>query len=196
MRSRVLITLTLFLVSVPLFAQQQQQMSPEQKAMMKAYERAATPGDAHKALNPLIGTWDAVVKFFPAPGAPAMTSTGVSDNHWILGGRYLEQRFKGESMGQPFEGVGYTGYDNVKKQYFGTWIDSMSTAVMVSTGTTQAGKTWTFTSSMPDPMSGKTIPVEEKMSVVDNDKHVFEMWNPGPDGKNYKSMEITYTRKK
>ena len=32
--------------------------------------------------------------------------------------------------------------------------------------------------------------------VVDNDHHMMEMWGPDPTGKNYKMMEITYTRKK
>ena len=62
-----------------------------------------------------------------------------------MGGRYLEQRFKGDIMGMPFEGIGYTGYDNVKKQYWGTWMDNMSTGMMTSTGTAPpTGRSWTF----------------------------------------------------
>ena len=197
MRSKTVIAAILVVVcSFPLIAQQQK-MTPEQQKMMAAAEKAATPGANHKMLNSMVGTWDTVVKFFPAPGAPAMTSTGTSTNQWVLGGRYVEQRFKGTSMGQPFEGLGYTGYDNLKKQYFGTWMDTMSTGVMTSTGSaTNGGKNWSFKASMDDPMTGKSMPVQEKITVVSNDKHVFEMWSPGPDGKSYKSMEITYTRKK
>ena len=65
-----------------------------------------------------------------APGADPMVMDGTSENRWVMGGRYLEQRFNGNFMGMPFEGIGYTGYDNVKKQYWGTWMDNMSTGMM------------------------------------------------------------------
>jgi hypothetical protein len=52
-------------------------------------------------------------------------------------------------MGMPFEGLGYTGYDNVKKQYFGTWIDSMSTGIMTSSRHGRLGNTMTFTARTP-----------------------------------------------
>lgn len=200
MRTKTLFAFVLFfLVSSPLLAQHEhhQQMSPEQKKMMEAWERASTPGEAHRMLDPMIGTWDAVVKFWVAPGAPPEESKGVSEARWILGKRYVEQRFKGSAMGQPFEGIGYTGYDNIRKQYFGTWMDSMSTALMSTTGKAEnGGRTWTFTGTMDDPMTGKTMNIEEKITVVSDDRHVFEMFSPGPDGKMFKSMEITYTRKK
>ena len=31
-------------------------------------------------------------------------------------------------------------------------------------------------------------------TVVSNDKHTFDMYMPGPDGKEMKCMSITYTR--
>jgi hypothetical protein len=180
----------------PAAAPQQQQMSPEQKAEMDAMMKAMTPGAPHKLLEGMVGDWNAKVSMWMQPGAPPAQSEGTSENRWILGGRYVEQKFNGTFMGAPFNGVGYTGYDNIKKQYWGTWMDSMSTGVMHSTGTTTDGKSWTFDSVMPDPMTGKDAPVQERINVVDNDHHVWEMWSPGPDGKMFKMMEITYTRKK
>jgi hypothetical protein len=198
MRSKILVTSILVLICTLPLAAQEPQMSPEQMKMMEAMQKAGTPGSAHEMLSPMVGTWDTQMKFWLAPGAPPVTSAGVSENRWILGGRYLEQRFKGDAMGQPFEGVGYTGYDNIKKQYFGTWMDSMSTGVMMTSGqAADGGKNWTFKGTMDDPMTGKAFPVEERIVVVDNDKHVFEMWSPPmTGGKPYKSMEITYTRRK
>ncbi len=126
-----------------------------------------------------------------------MTSAGTATQQWILGGRYLEQRFKGDFAGMPFEGIGYTGYDNVKKQYWGTWIDSMSTGVMTSAGSGPSdGKTWEFTATMSDPTTGKDSVGKEKLTIVDADHHTMEMWSPGPDGKMFKTMEISYSRKK
>jgi len=183
------------------FAQHDQQQAAAKPqmdpAMMEAMMKAAMPGDAQKLLNSMAGTWTAKVTTWMMPGADPMVMEGTSENKWIMGGRYMQQSFSGNFMGMPFEGIGYTGYDNVKKQYWGTWMDNMSTSMMMSTGaTSDAGKTWTFTGSMADPMTGKDSKVDEKITVIDADHHTMEMWGPGPDGKMYKTMELAYTRKK
>ncbi|HEV7920084.1 MAG TPA: DUF1579 domain-containing protein [Thermoanaerobaculia bacterium] len=200
MKIKVWISVALLLVCAAVAAAQdpaQKQMSPEEKAAMEAWQKAMTPGPQHKALDAMAGTWDTKVSSWMAPGAPAMTSNGTSVNRWIMGGRYMEQRFSGSVMGQPFEGLGYTGYDNVSGKYWGTWMDNMSTGMMSSTGSSSAdGKSYTFTATMNDPMTGKTTSSEERITVLDKDHHNFEMWGPGPDGKNFKMMEINYTRKK
>ena len=181
------------------FAQDQpkRQMSPEEKAQMDAWMKASTPGDPHKKLQDMVGMWDAKITMWPAPGQQPQVSIGTSRNTSILGGRWIQQEFTGSAMGMPFTGVGYTGYDNIKKQYVGTWMDSMSTSVMVSTGGpgTEAN-TYEFTSSMDDPMSGKTMQVKEKMTVVDANHQSWEMWTPTPDGNMFKMMQIDYTRKR
>ena len=169
------------------------QMDP---AMMEAMTKAATPGEPHKMLQGMVGTWDAKVTMWMMPGADPMTSTATAVNKSIMGGRYIEQRMTGNFMGMPFEGIGYSGYDNVKKEYFGTWMDNMSTGFMVSTSTGGDEKTMTYKGSMPDPMTGKDAPFEQKVTIIDNDHSIFEMWSPGPDGKMFKMMQIEYTRKK
>jgi hypothetical protein len=178
-------------------AQGEQKAPAMDPAMMDAMAKAGMPGDAHKKLEALAGTWDTKISMWMMPGDKPMQSTGVSENALTMGGRYLEQRYKGEFFGAPFEGVGYTGYDNVKKQYWGTWMDSMSTGAMSSTGTLSSdGKTWSFKATMADPMTGKDATSDEKITIVDADHHMMEMWGPGPDGKSYKMMEIAYSRKK
>ena len=187
----------ILLFSMSALAQDKKQMSDDEKKAMEAMMKAATPGEAHKKLEKMIGTWDATVKMYGQPGAPAQESTGISEAKSVLGGRWIQETFNGNFMGMPFSGIGYTGYDNMKKQYVGTWMDSMSTSMMTSTGTADAtGKTYEFNSTMDDPMTGKSAPVKSKVTVVDDNKHVMEMWAPGPDGKMFKMMEIVYTRKK
>jgi len=197
MKTKVWMALALLVVCTSVVADEpKKEMPADQKAMMEAMMKAMTPGEPHKLLDNMVGTFDAKVSTWMQPGAPPMVSTGTSVNSWILGGRFVEQKFSGSFMGQPFAGIGYTGYDNIKKQYWGSWMDSMSTGVMMSTGSTSDnGKTWKFTATMPDPMTGKDAPMEEKVTVTDKDHHMFEMWSPGPDGKMFKMMEISYTRK-
>jgi hypothetical protein len=169
----------------------------DEKAAMEAWMKAATPGDAHKKLADLEGTFEATVRMWDKPGAKPNVSKGTSENRLILGGRWLEQRFTSTFMDQPFEGLGYTGYDNIKKQYVGTWMDSMSTGIMLSTGQPdKAANSYVFAGMMDDPMTGKSMPIEEKFVVHGPDRHVMEMYVPGPDGKMHKNMEIEYLRKK
>ena len=199
MKIKAWFALALLVVCTSAFAAdepKQPQMSPEEKAMMDAWMKYMTPSEGHKMLDGMAGNWDTKVSSWMAPGAPPMTSTGMSENSWILGGRYMQEKASGSFMGQQFSGIGITGYDNAKKMYVGSWIDNMGTGIMTSSGSTTDGKVWTFKGSSTDPMSGKDMPSEMKVTVTDKDHHTMEMWGPAPDGKMFKMMEITYTRKK
>ena len=171
-------------------------MSAEDMKAMEAFMKASTPGAAHTGLADFEGTWDTSVRSWMKPGDAPMESTGTSTNKLILGGRWVEQRFTGTFMGMPFNGIGYTGYDNLAKQYVGTWIDDMSTSMMVSKGSLSADKkSMAFTSSMIDPMTRKTMKVNEKIILHGKDHHVMEMYEP-KDGKEVKTMSLEYSRVK
>jgi hypothetical protein len=199
MKIKVWFAIALLVVCTSLFAQDQKQQkppSPEEQAMYAAWMKYMTPSEGHKLLDGMTGTWDTKVTSWMMPGQPPMESAGVSETNWILGGRYIQEKATGTFMGQPFNGVGITGYDNAKKQYVGTWVDNMGTGIMTQTGSTTDGKVWTFKGSSTDPMTGKDMPSEMKITVADKDHHKAEMWGPAPDGKMFKMMEIAYTRKK
>lgn len=192
-----LATALLVLSTVSIAIAQDKAPSAGEKAAMEAMMKAMTPGPAHKLLDAMVGTWDTKVTTWMAPGAPPAVSSATAEAKWVLGSRYVQEDFNGEFMGMPFHGVGYSGYDNVKKEYWGTWIDNMSTGVMKMTGATaDGGKTWKYTGTNADPMTGKDMLAEERLTVADADHHTMEMYGPGPDGKMFKMMEIAYTRKK
>jgi hypothetical protein len=102
--------------------------APSPEEMMKAWTAAATPGEAHKKLEPIVGSFDVKTTSWMAPGKPPEETVGTSESKWVLGNRFVEENVTGTMMGQPFSGVGYTGYDNYKKKYVGAWMDSMGTA--------------------------------------------------------------------
>ncbi|MHC4966466.1 MAG: DUF1579 family protein, partial [Planctomycetota bacterium] len=58
---------------------------------MEACIRAGTPGDAHRRLEPFAGTWKATVRHWTEPGGEPNVSTGVMNNTWVLGHRFLHQ---------------------------------------------------------------------------------------------------------
>lgn len=204
MKVRHLVVLSLgFIIATPAFAQEKKsaeppQMSAEQKAMMEAWQKAATPGDKHKQLIAgFEGTWDAKMTMWMDPSAPPSVETGKSVNTAVLGGRQLRMDYSGQAMGQPFEGVGYSGFNNVTGKYFSTWSDNMSTGLFVSEGDYDpASKSYTYHAQMPDPMKpGTTIPVRETVRIVDKDHVAFEMYETR-EGKELKTMQIEYTRAK
>jgi len=198
MKLKVCLSLCALFVSSIVFGQEKsQQPTPEQlKAGMDAMMKAAAPGEPHKKLEALVGTWDATVKTYMRPDAQPAVSHAVGTNKTILGGRYIQQDFNGEFMGAPFSGVGYFGYDNLKKQYIAAWMDNMGTGLMTLTGTMDSPTQYTFKGTAADPMSGKDTPFEERLTISDNDHHMLEMYGPTPDGKMFKMMEISYSRKK
>ncbi len=173
--------------SFSLFAQ-----SNEDMKVMMAY---STPGDLHKMLAKSVGTWKATVTMWMQPGASPTVSTAEATNEMILGGRYLQSKNTGNFMGVPFEGISITGYDNAKKVFVNSWIDNMGTGMMFLTGTWDPqGKSIHFSGTMVDPMGGKDLAVREVVKIVDDDNQVMEMYSVS-DGKEFKNMEITYTRK-
>ena len=174
---------------------QDKKKAADEKAAMEAWQKAMTPGDGQKKLEPLVGTFDVKVKTWMDPSRPPDESTGTSINTWVLGDRFVQMKYEGVFLGGPFNGIGYTGYDNVSKKYVSTWMDTASTGMMWSTGTLD-GKTLSTKATVNDPMSGKATPVDEKLTIADNDHSTLEMFGKAPDGQMFKMMEIQYTRKK
>lgn len=170
---------------------------PSPEEIMKAWEAYKTPGAGQKRLDSFIGTWNVKMKSWMDPSKPPEETDGMSENAWVLGDRYLEQRYSGKMMGQPFNGIGYVAFDNFKKRYQSTWMDDAGTGIMVMEGSCdKAGKVFTSMGSMDDFLTGKKSRIKEKVTIVNPDTHRLEMWMTGPDGKMFKTLEGVYTRKK
>ncbi len=154
--------------------------------------------EAHKRFEPFVGTFTATVKLWMGPGEPHVT-TGVMNNTYDLGGRFLQQVFTGDPGEGPFpnfEGRGYWGYNTTTKKYEGFWIDTACTAMQTETGDVDtAGKVWTMVGEMIDPQSGRPMKKRSVIALKDNDHHSMEMFFTTPDGTEAKGMEIQYVRK-
>src|SRR5947207_1231 len=64
------------------------------------------PGPEHKILASLEGVFEAKVKAYFDPSKPADESTGILERRMIMGGRFLQEKYDGKVMGQPFFGMG------------------------------------------------------------------------------------------
>ncbi|KIC96423.1 DUF1579 domain-containing protein [Flavihumibacter solisilvae] len=169
--------------------------SVSQDDMMKAWQAYMTPGEFHKMLAKDEGEWAAEISSWMDPNATPTKSTGKMVNKMILGGRYQEQRYTGDFMGMPMEGIGTLAYDNAKKVFVSTWMDNMGTGIMTMEGKYDpATKTINFEGKSVDPLTGKDMKCREVFKYVDDNNQILEMYI-NQTGKEFKTMEIKFTRK-
>ncbi len=195
--------LLVLVLVVAAYSMQEAKKSPaakppmDEKTAMEMMQKLATPGEGHKKIDTMAGTWTMKQLMWMKPGEKPAESGGTSEFRWVLGGRFMEQKAEGTFMNMPFSGLGYTGYDNYKKKYVSTWMDNFGTAVLQTTGSFDAaGKVLSMSGKMDDFTTGKVVTVREKTTLVSKDEILFEMYGPAPDGKEYRMLEIRYLRKK
>jgi hypothetical protein len=168
----------------------------DQAKAMEAYMKAGAVTAEHKALEYFAGRWKVEAEMWTAPGAPPTESVNTNEGRMILGGRYVLLNYKGEMMGQSFEGLQISGYDNLAEVYTSLWIDNTSTSFYLLKGTYDAAKkSYTFTGRWADPVGGET-PVRMVVRIVSPDVYESETFVMGPDGKEFLNMSDRSVRVK
>lgn len=154
-------------------------------------EGAAKPGPEHELLKKMAGDWSASAKM---PGLD-QPSVGVMTCKLECGGLWLVSNYESDFFGQKFQGKGLDGYDPLKKQYVGVWVDSMSAAPMHFAGDYSA-KTQQLV-MLCDTVSpdGKPLKIKSVTEFAGEDKHTFTMYALKGDQADL-MMTIEYTRKK
>ena len=171
------------------------QLSPEE--MMTKVKEAGTPSEGHKQLAPLIGKFKTISKWWMDPAKDPIVDKGTATSQWVYGKRFVKQDYKGKWGGQPFQGMEFMGYDNVKRAYTSSWIDTMSTAMYISEGKYDpATKSFEMSGNYTCPITGGEKFGRSVIKVINDKQHVVEMYSAGPDGKEFMSMEIDYQRAK
>ncbi|OQW55031.1 MAG: hypothetical protein A4S09_17010 [Proteobacteria bacterium SG_bin7] len=191
----ILLSLLFSLASV---AYSSEKSAPDQKMaeMMKAWQDSATPGPEHAMLKSLVGKWKVTTKSWQSEGAVPEETVGSSTFKSILGGRFVQQDFKGKMMGQSYEGTGMMGYNNVTKKFESTWHDSMSTASMRLEGTFDpTTKVIAETGEYHCPIRKSSQKMRSEFKIIDNNNATFTMYMPDmATGKEFKGMEQVYKR--
>ncbi|MGJ0515098.1 MAG: DUF1579 domain-containing protein [Methylomicrobium sp.] len=169
--------------------------STDPKAMMEVYTKLAAPGEQHKQLASLAGSWTTKTKEWMGPNKPSVESTGSAEMKMLLDGRFLQQEITGQMMGQPYSGIEITAYDNLLKRYVTTWMSTMGTGIFMMEGTASAdGKTVTLKGQHAEP-GGGYMKHRALWKIVDSNTQTFDMYGAHHGGKEWKMMEMTYTRK-
>lgn len=166
--------------------------APTPEEQMAEMMKLGMPGPQHEMMKKCEGTWKAVTKSWEGPGDPKV-SEGSAEFKMVLDGRFLEERYHGTMMNQPFEGYGLTGYDNMKKAYSMLWADNSQTSMMLATGSyDEAKKMLTFKAPMAG-MDGKPTTARMTLEFPNDNTQLFTMYAT-QKGKESKMVEITYSR--
>ena len=184
------------LVTLPLAgAMAQESGQPGMPEDMAEMMKLAQPGEHHEHLAKLAGKWNSKGKFWMQPGAEPTVSEGTVEVTSIMGGRWMKSDFEADFMGLPFSGLGLDGYDNLSQKHIGVWVDSMGTMMMTFEGTCQDnGRVTTTYSKFNDPASGTAMTMKAVTTIIDDDSWKLDAYMRAPDGNEFKSMEILYTR--
>ncbi len=149
------------------------------------------PGPELDLFKADVGTWDVEIKSWDGPGEPTVSKGREVDR--MLGGFWLLVEFKGNMMGMDFEGHGAYSYDAEKKQYVGSWIDSMGPTKMDMVGQyDKKTKTMTYHGEALGPEGTPTKHVLTT-KYKDDGTHVMTM-EVQVAGEMMKIFEMTYTR--
>ena len=157
--------------------------------------QATVRGPEHKLLMPFVGEWETEARFWMAANGVPVVSHGRARSRWVLDNMFLLEDFAGEMQGQKFQGIGILGFDRARKQFTSVWVDSNNTAIGVSYGTADpSGKTIEFHGTYTDPDSGTNKELRSVLRLITKERHQFEMYEKGPDGKEFRTLEIVYTK--
>jgi len=167
----------------------------DMQKVMEIYKKAGTPGEPHKRLAKLEGSWVTKTAGWMEPDKPPVVSTGTCEQKLILDGHYLQQVYTGDMMGKPFTGINILGYDNQSGKYESVWLDSMNTGIFYFVGPASAdGRTITQECSYDDPVKGPSV-WRSVTRIEDDNTLEFEMFITPKGAKEEKTMEMTVTRK-
>lgn len=177
-------------------------MPPEMMKYIQNMEECGTPGPAHAEMAKMVGTWECKSQMWMMPGGPAESSSGTMSYKTAFGGRVLMGDFEGSyKMGDQtisMQGMDISGYDNWTGKSWSFWIGDSCTSPWFAQGThDEATKSCNMKGATPNfwGKKGDTTMTRSVMTQID-DKHMkMEMFTAGPDGKEYKHMEMMMTKK-
>jgi hypothetical protein len=173
----------------------QAQSAAKADAVDKAFERAMTPGEGQKLLDPMIGRFSVKILTWVHPSKPPVESVGSAVSIWVLGNRYVQTMLSSADKDAPFSGIGYAAYDNVAQHYQAAWMDNGSTAITWYTGKLDAtGRNAVLKATTLNPVTGKASPLEMRMSMAADGTRITALWGQGLGKTMFKMMELQYTR--
>ena len=163
-------------------------------AMAEESPVSSPPAPEMDILKRNVGLWAAKVEINIGPGQPPEINEGMEDSELICGGLWLRESFKSTLAGEPFEGMGLTGYDPKTGKYKGVWVDSMVTAPVQTEATYDKEKDLLTYEMDGVDADGKPIKMRCELKWMGEDQREWTAYMKDEAGAEFVAMKISYSR--
>ncbi len=154
------------------------------------------PTAEHRRLAEHAGQWNVECDFYMDPSQPPMR-VPAREKVELFGGFWTVSQFECDMFGAPYKGRASLGYDPLQGKYVSTWIDTMSPAIFLFTGSFDAsGKVLEMTGEGPDCTEPGLAKYRTREEHVSRDERVFEMFVTLPTGAEVQMFRHHYRRAK
>ena len=155
------------------------------------------PKPEHAWLEKFVGDWTTESKGTMGPGQPPIDCKGTLASR-KLGGFWIMNELKGDMGGAAMTGIQTIGYDDTKKKYVGTWVDTMSDFMWKYEGSVdKTGKILTLDADGPNfAEPGKQTKFQDIYEFKNENEMIMTSKMLGSDGKWMTFMTGLATRKK
>lgn len=153
------------------------------------------PGEIHSLLDVLVGEWDVDVLSWGSPSLQPVRSKARSSAAWVLGYRYVREKFQGIDRGYRYEGLGFIGYDQGAQRFSSVWMDSLNTAISVATGTLdRENSILEFRGEIYDPLLGRNKETRTTIQIFDSNAYTLSLFYRSDRGEEFRALELKYKR--
>ena len=192
------VVLVLFLGSTRLPGQESNEPKFDQAQMkewMEKVKQFTEPSEHHKILERFIGKWNTETRFVMG-GQTSPPEKGTAEYSWLMDGRWLQSKSTGTLMGKPMESFHLLGYDNFKKSFVTTTVNSIDTAMLHSEGDMDPGGNTLITyGTLDEYLTGEHDKMVKRVwKFESSDKFVLEVHDLPIGMNNTKVIEIIFTR--
>jgi hypothetical protein len=158
---------------------------------------APTGTPEHEWLRKLVGEWEVETACWTGPDSPAMEFES-REKVRAIGSLWILAEGTADFGGTPFTSLITLGYDPAKKQFVGSWIDTMQTHHWVLRGALdEAKKVLTLETEGPYfEDTTKTVPFRNSIELVSADHKIFRSSVKRPDGTWLDFLTAHHRRKK
>lgn len=159
------------------------------------YMAVSRPGAEHRWLDPLVGSWTVDLRWPGAGGAETRT-TGISENRWILDGRFLLCESTAGDGPSRIDATTIYGFDNRQKKYFALGLHNLASYIMQPSGSYDtATHSFLLSGRERDEVTGGVLVYRELLKVEGPDRHVLSVYFDVPGRTPVRVIEAVYTRR-
>ncbi len=158
-------------------------------AGLQRFVDSCRPGKNHEWLKQLVGKWDMTQRaWMMGPDAKPEESKGTVEYRWLVEGKWLLREAKSSVFGRPCTQTTILGYDNFRKKYVSTKVDSMMTMMVREDGVLDPSqKVLTLYGEVDEPMTGtigKAVKFVTRITGADSIvEEVHDLTIPEPNTK-------------